>query len=93
MIKTHQVGTEKLCYSKNTSRACFKATHCRKSEIMVQCYQEKAAFEHTFQNVGHSVLGVSWQNTAEAVNELGRPEFHNQLPQSFTAEKYTFYSF
>lgn len=56
-------------------------------------YQEKAASEHTFQNVGHSVLGVSWQNTAEAVYELGRPEFHNQLPQSFTAENYTYLAF
>lgn len=40
----------------------------------------------TFEDAGHRVLGLSWQNRAEAANKLWRTKVNNQLPQTSTDE-------
>ena len=39
----------------------------------------------TFEDVGHCVLGLSWQNRTEVKNKLWRTKVNNQLPETITA--------
>lgn len=45
----------------------------------------------TYQDVGHSVLGLSWQNRTEVGNKLWRTKVNNQLPKTITAQTDSFY--
>lgn len=46
--------------------------------------------QNTFEDVGHCVLGLFWQNRAEGGNKLRRAKINDQLPQTITAETDTF---
>lgn len=47
--------------------------------------QQKAGLQ-TSEDVGHRVLGVSWQDGAQVGDKLRRPKVHEQLPQTVAAE-------
>ncbi len=47
----------------------------------------------TFEDVGHSVLGFSWQNRTEVDNKLWRSKVNNQLPQTITAQTFLLHKF